>query len=95
MHCILCFSGTTTLITADGGLVILSAGDQNVGLYTCNVGMHTLAAYNVTIDSHKCNPPRKAQDYKKIYLDWCNEFQKYKSAMQHWERRQQVSKLSK
>lgn len=42
----------------------------------------------------RCAAPNKSQDYQKIYADWCHEFEKYKSAMKTWEKRQSVSKIS-
>lgn len=36
----------------------------------------------------RCTPPHKSTDYQKIYSDWCNEFEKYKSAMKSWEKKQ-------
>ena len=43
---------------------------------------------------NRCTPPHKSTDYQKIYSDWCNEFEKYKSAMKSWEKKQVVSILS-
>lgn len=40
--------------------------------------------------SLRCTPPHKSTDYQKIYSDWCNEFEKYKSAMKSWEKKQVV-----
>lgn len=40
---------------------------------------------------HRCTPPNKGNDYQKIYSDWCHEFEKYKSAMKSWEKKQAVS----
>lgn len=40
---------------------------------------------------YRCTPPHKSTDYQKIYSDWCNEFEKYKSAMKSWEKKQVVS----
>lgn len=42
---------------------------------------------------HRCTPPNKSSDFQKIYSDWCHEFEKYKSAMKTWEKKQQVSVL--
>lgn len=39
----------------------------------------------------RCTPPNKSNDYQKIYSDWCHEFEKYKSAMKSWEKKQAVS----
>ena len=31
--------------------------------------------------------PNKTADYQKIYSDWCNQFEKYKLAIQTWEKK--------
>lgn len=41
----------------------------------------------------RCTPPNKSNDYQKIYSDWCHEFEKYKSAMKSWEKKQAVRLL--
>lgn len=41
----------------------------------------------------RCTPPNKGNDYQKIYSDWCHEFEKYKSAMKTWEKKQAVSNM--
>jgi hypothetical protein len=33
----------------------------------------------------RCAAPNKTADYQKIYLDWCHEFHKYKTALKTWE----------
>lgn len=38
----------------------------------------------------RCSPPEKSNEYQKIYSNWCHEFEKYKSAMKTWERKQEV-----
>lgn len=43
------------------------------------------------ISSFRCSPPSQKQDYQKIYSHWCNEFEKYKSAMKQWQAKQEVS----
>lgn len=42
----------------------------------------------------RCTPPNKGNDYQKIYSDWCHEFEKYKSAMKSWEKKQAVSRVT-
>lgn len=39
----------------------------------------------------RCSPPEKSNEYQKIYSNWCHEFEKYKTAMKTWERKQDVS----
>lgn len=57
------------------------------------MGASLLCSYNVTVDAHRCSPPSKGNDYQKIYSDWCHEFEKYKSAMKTWEKKQTVCPL--
>lgn len=57
------------------------------------MGASLLCSYNVTVDAHRCSPPAKGNDYQKIYSDWCHEFEKYKSAMKTWEKKQTVSDI--
>lgn len=65
--------------------------EADAGRYDCWMGASLLCSYNVTVDAHRCAPPAKSNDYQKIYSDWCHEFEKYKSAMKTWERKQAVS----
>lgn len=39
----------------------------------------------------RCSPPEKSNEYQKIYSNWCHEFEKYKTAMKTWERKQEVT----
>ncbi|XP_076304965.1 semaphorin-2A-like isoform X2 [Tachypleus tridentatus] len=75
------------IITSDYGLVIMALTDHDSGRYDCRVGAHTLCSYNVTVDSKTCNPPTELE-YKQIYSNWCREFEKYKSAMNTWQHKQ-------
>lgn len=51
-----------------------------------------LSSYRLLLSySIRCAAPSTGSDYKKIYSDWCHEFEKYKSAMKLWEKRQTVS----
>lgn len=74
--------------TSEHGLVIISVTEADAGRYDCWMGASLLCSYNVTVDAHRCSPPAKSNDYQKIYSDWCHEFEKYKSAMKTWERKQ-------
>lgn len=40
-----------------------------------------------------CSAPSEAE-YRKIYSDWCHEFEKYKLAMKTWQTKQAVSILA-
>ncbi|KAJ8915222.1 hypothetical protein NQ315_015445 [Exocentrus adspersus] len=74
--------------TSEHGLVIIAVTEADAGRYDCWMGASLLCSYNVTVDAHRCSPPAKSNDYQKIYSDWCHEFEKYKSAMKNWERKQ-------
>ncbi|KAK9874914.1 hypothetical protein WA026_005730 [Henosepilachna vigintioctopunctata] len=74
--------------TSERGLVIIAVTEADAGRYDCSMGASLLCSYNVTVDAHRCAPPAKTNDYQKIYSDWCHEFEKYKSAMKTWERKQ-------
>lgn len=41
--------------------------------------------------TYRCSPPEKSNEYQKIYSNWCHEFEKYKTAMKTWERKQEVN----
>jgi hypothetical protein len=74
--------------TSEHGLVIIAVTEGDAGRYDCWMGASLLCSYNVTVDAHRCSPPAKSNDYQKIYSDWCHEFEKYKSAMKTWEKKQ-------
>ncbi|XP_044257966.1 semaphorin-2A isoform X1 [Tribolium madens] len=74
--------------TSEHGLVIIAVTEADAGRYDCWMGASLLCSYNVTVDAHRCSPPAKSNDYQKIYSDWCHEFEKYKSAMKTWEKKQ-------
>ncbi|XP_015438245.1 PREDICTED: semaphorin-2A [Dufourea novaeangliae] len=74
--------------TSEKGLVIVGVNEQDAGRYDCWLGGSLLCSYNITVDAHRCSAPAKSNDYQKIYSDWCHEFEKYKSAMKSWERKQ-------
>ncbi|XP_044740244.1 semaphorin-2A isoform X2 [Chrysoperla carnea] len=74
--------------TAEHGLVIIAVTEADAGRYDCLMGGSLLCSYNVTVDAHRCTPPSKSNEYQKIYSDWCHEFEKYKSAMKSWEKKQ-------
>ncbi|CRL00146.1 CLUMA_CG013422, isoform A [Clunio marinus] len=74
--------------TTERGLVIVAAHEHDAGRYDCHLGGSLLCSYVITVDAHRCTAPNKGNDYQKIYADWCHEFEKYKSAMKLWEKRQ-------
>ncbi|XP_044576456.1 semaphorin-2A isoform X1 [Cotesia glomerata] len=80
--------GDKFIETSEKGLVIVGVNEQDAGRYDCWLGGALLCSYNITVDAHRCSAPAKAADYQKIYSDWCHEFEKYKSAMKSWERKQ-------
>jgi len=73
--------------TSDGGLVILTMNEHDNGRYDCKTGVDTLCSYNITVNTKTCSAPDESQ-YRKIYSDWCHEFEKYKVAMKSWQTRQ-------
>ena len=85
------------MLTADLGLVILSISETDGGQWQLRYEEKekdmslTLCTYNVTVEVQKCSAPSKSSDFQKVYSEWCHEFQKYKQAMQAWQRRQEVS----
>lgn len=74
--------------TQDNGLVVLGTKERDSGIYECRLGTEPLARYHLTVDAHRCAAPNKTADYQKVYSEWCQEFQKYKSALKTWEKRQ-------
>ena len=44
--------------------------------------------HRIIVDLQRCSSPEKSGDYQKAYTEWCNEFQKYRSALQTWEEKQ-------
>lgn len=85
--------GDKFIETSEKGLVIVGVNEQDAGRYDCWLGGALLCSYNITVDAHRCSAPAKSNDYQKIYSDWCHEFEKYKSAMKSWERKQAVSRF--
>ncbi|XP_077284157.1 semaphorin 2a isoform X2 [Arctopsyche grandis] len=82
------FSPDKYIETSEHGLLIIAATEADAGRYDCLLGGSLLCSYNITVDSHRCSPPEKSNEYQKIYSNWCHEFEKYKSAMKSWERKQ-------
>ncbi|CAF4876227.1 unnamed protein product [Pieris macdunnoughi] len=75
--------------TSEHGLLIISVSESDAGRYDCWLGGSLLCSYNITVDTHRCSPPEKSNEYQKIYSNWCHEFEKYKTAMKTWERKQE------
>lgn len=42
------------------------------------------------VTTETCTSPNEA-DYRKVYSDWCHEFERYKQAMKNWQLKQSVS----
>ncbi|XP_058066278.1 semaphorin-2A-like [Anopheles bellator] len=82
------YNPTKYIETTERGLVVISVNEADGGRYDCHLGGSLLCSYNITVDAHRCTPPNKTNDYQKIYSDWCHEFEKYKSAMKTWEKKQ-------
>lgn len=81
------------IYTQDQGLVILSVTERDSGRYDCKLGPNTLCSYNITVDTKTCSAPTDVE-YRKVYSDWCHEFEKYKMAMKTWQNKQQKCQLS-
>ncbi len=47
-----------------------------------------ISGVQLTVDAHRCAAPNKTADYQRVYSEWCQEFQKYRNALQRWEKRQ-------
>ncbi|XP_055379543.1 semaphorin-2A-like [Condylostylus longicornis] len=75
--------------TSEGGLVVISINEGDAGRYDSYLDGTLLCSYSVNVDAHRCTPPTKKNDYQKIYSHWCNEFEKYKSAMKQWQEKQE------
>jgi hypothetical protein len=73
--------------TADNGLVIIGISDRENGRYDCKLGINTLCSFTVTVDAKTCTAPSEAE-YRKIYSDWCHEYEMYKQAMKTWQIKQ-------
>lgn len=76
------------VLTQDQGLVIIGLADKDSGQYDCKVEHSTIASYRVSVDYQRCSTPQKSGEYQKAYTEWCNEFQKYRSALESWEEKQ-------
>ncbi|KAI1301480.1 Semaphorin-2A [Halotydeus destructor] len=74
--------------TSDNGLVVLAVSDREGGRYECKLGADiVLCRYNVSVDAKTCTSPNEAE-YRKVYSDWCHEFERYKQAMKSWQLKQ-------
>lgn len=91
------YSSEKHVLTADRGLIILSVSETDAGQWQLRYEEKdmslTLCSYNVTVEIQKCSAPTQASDFQKVYAEWCHEFQKYKQAMQIWQRRQEVNRI--
>ncbi|XP_017961468.1 semaphorin-2A isoform X1 [Drosophila navojoa] len=83
------YTPTKYIETNEGGLVLLAVNEGDGGRYDSYLDGTLLCSYGVTVDAHRCSPPSQKQDYQKIYSHWCNEFEKYKSAMKQWQAKQE------
>ncbi|KAI2808494.1 semaphorin [Blomia tropicalis] len=75
------------VFTSDHGLVILGVTDRESGRYDCRLGPSTIFSYTVQVDAKTCSTPNESE-FRKIYSDWCHEFEKYKSALKSWQIKQ-------
>ncbi|KAL3250003.1 hypothetical protein MRX96_055617 [Rhipicephalus microplus] len=71
--------------TTGHGLVLMSLTERDSGHYDLHLeSIGTLCSYNLTVDAETCGTPTET-DYRKIYSNWCHEFEKYKLAMKTWQ----------
>ncbi len=77
--------GGKYVFTQNNGLVIIGVKDSDAGRYECKLNRESVASFDITVDLQQCKAPNKTADYQKIYSEWCNEFQKYKTALKTWE----------
>ncbi|XP_015783245.1 semaphorin-2A [Tetranychus urticae] len=82
------------IVTNDNGLVILGVTDRESGRYECKLGSNTLSRHNITVDAKTCTAMNEAE-YRKIYSDWCHEFEKYKNTMKSWQAKQKCAQRVK
>ncbi|XP_074601991.1 semaphorin 2a [Brevipalpus obovatus] len=75
------------IVTRDDGLVIIGITNSEAGRYECKLGPNIISKYNISVDAKTCSATNEAE-YRKVYSDWCHEFEKYKTAMQAWRTRQ-------
>lgn len=76
------------VLTQDQGLVIIGLKEMDAGQYDCKMEHQTITSYKVSVDFQRCSSPQKSGEYQKAYTEWCNEFHKYRSALQAWEDKQ-------
>jgi len=81
------FAPEKHIITSEQGLVVISVNEQDSGRYDCVHNGQLVSSYHIAVDTHRCSAPNKTADYQKIYSDWCNQFEKYKLAIQTWEKK--------
>ncbi|KAJ8672434.1 hypothetical protein QAD02_003693, partial [Eretmocerus hayati] len=83
-------TGDKFIETSEKGLVIIGLNEQDAGRYDCWLSGVLLCSYNITVETHRCSSPARTNDYQRIYSDWCHEFEKYKSGMKNWEKKQSM-----
>ena len=81
------FAPEKHVITSERGLVVISIAEEDSGRCDCVQGGQLVSSYHIAVDTHRCSAPNKTADYQKIYSDWCNQFEKYKLAIQTWEKK--------
>ncbi|OQV16107.1 Semaphorin-2A [Hypsibius exemplaris] len=70
----------------NSGLLITNVKASDAGSYEVFLGHQIMCRFKVLIDQESCQAPRSEVDYKKVYREWCDEFQKYKVQMQTWQK---------
>jgi len=75
------------VLTNDHGLVVIAVTENDSGRYDCVFDGKLVSSYHIAVDTNRCSNPNNTADYQKIYSDWCNQLEKYKMALQAWEKK--------
>lgn len=81
------------IFSSDGGLVIMGTSESESGRYDCKIGGQVIIRYTISVDAKTCSVPTES-DYRKLYSDWCNQLEKYKSLLNNWQKKQQLMQQS-
>ncbi|XP_055338493.1 semaphorin-2A-like [Paramacrobiotus metropolitanus] len=68
------------------GLLLTEIRPSDAGSYEMYSGHDVVCRFSLGVDQESCQTPRSEAEYKKVYRDWCDEFQKYKKHMQAWQK---------
>lgn len=76
------------LLTRENGLVVLAASEADTGRYEARYRGQPVCSYTVHVQAHQCQTPQQASEYRRVYADWCNQMEKYRSQMEQWRKKQ-------